>query len=59
MHHNLLYNTLGFKKIQKHSPKLQSYNVTYIKKLDTSFLGLELIFEASKMNFLVMKLSLR
>ena len=43
---------------EKYCLKVKSYKVTYVTKLDTSSLGLELIFEASMMTFLVMKLSL-
>ena len=36
------YSTLDFKKIQKHSLKVQSYNVTKVIMLHTGFGGLEL-----------------
>ena len=38
------YSTLDFKKIQKHSLKVQSHNVTKVISLHTSFWGLELFW---------------
>ena len=47
--------TLGFLKVEKCSLKVQIYKAMQGMKLHATFLGLELIFEASVMAFSVMK----